>query len=112
MESFMRDPKLKVILNDRYHVKCECYFCCRDMWSPIVDRFNLREDPLWKDGIAPIFMEVAEFRQLSLEIIETHEQNTIEFLQKYANQRQIRDNISMQESLQVMWNVIASYSHF
>lgn len=110
MESFKRDPELKAFLADRCHVKCECYFCCREMWSPIVDRVNLREDPLWKDGIAPIFMEVAEFRQLSLEIIESHERKTIEFLQKYANQRQIRDNISMQEALQVMWNVVASNS--
>lgn len=107
MESYMRDPKLKTALEKR-HLTCKCQFCSMEMWSPLVDRANLRQDPLWKNGIELIFMEINAFRQLPLNIIERYERTAIECLKKYDNQHPVRDTISMQELLLIIWNVLPS----
>lgn len=108
MESFMRDPKLKTTLENQYRVICKCQLCSNEMWAPLVDRVNVREDSLWKEGIAPILMQTDAFRKLSLDKIENHEKKAIEFLTKYNDQHPIRDTISMQECLQIVWNEVAN----
>lgn len=108
MESFMRDEKLKTTLANRYRLKCACNLCTNEIWSPLVDRCNLKQDPGWKQAIAPLFMNVTAFRKLSLDKIETYERMAIDFLRKYNDRHPVRDTISMQELLQIMWNVMAS----
>lgn len=108
MESYMRDSNLKTALSERYHINCVCHFCSNEMWSPLVDRDNLRDDPLWIDGIAAIFLGLNAFRALSLDTIESHEEKAIAFLEKYHDRHPIRDTISMQEFLQIAWNILAS----
>lgn len=108
VESYMRDQHLKTSLEERYHLECKCHFCSNEMWSPLVDRVNLRQDPLWKEGIEPLFMGVNEFRKLPSDVIESYEMKAIEFLQKYNNRHPVRDTISMQDFLQIIWNILAS----
>lgn len=108
MESFMRDEKLKATLENRYRLKCACNLCTNGIWSPLVDRCNLKDDPQWNDAIAPLFMNVIAFRKLSLDEIEKYEEKAIDFIRKYNDRHPARDTISMQELLHIMWNVIAS----
>lgn len=108
MESFMRDEKLKTTLVNRYHTKCTCKLCTNEIWSPLVDRCNLKEDPQWKQAIAPLFMNVNAFRKLSLDEIEKYERKAIDFLRKYHHRHPVRDTISIQELLQIMWSIMAS----
>lgn len=102
----MRDEKLKTTLSGRYHMKCTCKLCMNEMWAPLVDRCNLKDDPLWKETIAPLFMHANEFRKLSLEQIENIEKMAIDFLRKYNDRHPVRDTISIQELLQIVWNEI------
>lgn len=108
MQSFMRDEKLKDILKNRYRLKCACDLCKNDIWSPLVDRCNLKKDPQWKDAIAPLFMNVTAFRKLALVEIENYEKKAIDFLRKYDDRHPVRDTISVQELLQIMWHELAS----
>lgn len=106
----MRNETLKNTLETRYHLTCTCNLCTNGVWSPLVDRCNLKEDPQWKDAIAPLFMDVKAFRKLSLDKIENYEKTAIGFLQKYNDRHPVRDTISVQELLQVIWNaLVVSY---
>lgn len=104
----MRDKKLRGTLKKRYHLKCTCNLCANEVWAPLVDRCNLKDDPQWKNTIAPLFMNVNAFRELTLEKIEIYEKKAIDFLRKYDDRHPIRDTISIQELLQIMWNAIAA----
>lgn len=108
MESFMREERLKTTLENRYQLKCACNLCTNEMWSPMVDRCNLKEVPQWKDAIVPLFMTVTAFRKLSLDEVENYEKKAIDFLRKYNDRHPVKDTISMQELLQIMWNVMAT----
>lgn len=108
MESFMRDEKLKATLAKRYLSQCQCNLCMNEIWSPLVDRCNLKDDPHWKQAIVPLFMNVTAFQKLTLDEMEECERKAIDFLRKYDDRHPVRDTISMQELLQIMWNVMAS----
>lgn len=108
MESFVRDARVQTSLSKRHYIQCKCEFCWDDIWSPPTNENNLRDDPLWCDGILGIFRRLEEFRCLPLDTIENYEKNAIAFLEKYDDRHPVRDTVSMQECLRILWKEVAS----
>lgn len=77
------------------------------MWEPLVNEVDLSDDPVYNDAIKPGTMTVNAIRKLSNNEITKHEKRAIEFLEKYDRFHPVNDTICMQDTLRLMWNILA-----
>ncbi|XP_031628272.1 SET and MYND domain-containing protein 4-like [Contarinia nasturtii] len=106
--SYKQLPILKLELQLRYHFECECMLCTNDDWSPLTDEVDFSDDPLYTIGMKPFCMTVKELRKLSRSQIQQYEKNAIDFLVKYGRFHPVNDTMGMQNTLLIMWNVLAA----
>lgn len=94
-------------MEERFHFKCTCWVCTTG-WDPKKDDVDLSKDILYQIGVRPSHMSTKELRQLSRSQIQEIEKKAIECLLRYESVHPINDTIIVQNSLQLMWNVLAS----
>lgn len=100
--------ELRARLADKYHFKCECLLCSQEEHLLSEDEVNLFNNPLWKYGVILSYATVKEFREMSREKIESHEEKAINFLNKYNRFHPIDATSALQRTLIIIWNLLAS----
>lgn len=91
----------------RLRFKCTC-FVCTTGWHPKYDTVVLSEDISYQIGVKPSNMSSRELHKLSRSQIQELEKKAIECLLRYQTVHPVNDTIIVQNSLQLMWNVLAA----
>lgn len=101
-----RNPRLKMRLQNENQFICRCILCLSG--TSEIDRTVLLQDPLYKEGTAPLIKTIKDFRLLPRAETENYEIKAIEFLEKHIQFDPINATLNIQKSLETMWTVLSS----
>lgn len=76
------------------------------------DQVKLFKNPTWIYGVVISYATVAEFREMTLDIIESHEQKAMETLDEYDRFHPVDATFALQRTLIIIWNLLASRFEF
>lgn len=82
--------------------------CLKKVNLILEEQVQLFKNPSWIYGVVISYATVTEFREMTLDIIEGHEQKAIETLVEYDHFHPVDATFALQRTLIIIWNLLSS----